>query len=144
MPIIKWYPTTRRAAQRGHSDLKSVLDTTLRVEQDRRLLGDTRILMRDQASCQGSPFEIKTSFNPSWKLGKLYLSPSRLLFIQGRNILFFIPISKIVETSIVEREWLAGRIINQLCLVIRGYNPFYIAVRNPQSWKGAIDNLIGD
>ena len=142
MPIIRWDPTTGKAAQMGHSDLKSVLDTTLRMDQERRLLGDTRILMRDQASSQGSPYTIKTSVNPSWKLGKLYLSPSRLFFIQGRNILFFIPVTRIAKVYVVEREWLAGRIINQLCLVVRGYVPFYMAIRNPQSWKEAIENLM--
>lgn len=126
----------------GHSDLKSALDTTLRLEQDRRLLGDAVILMRDQASCQGSPFQIKSSVNPFWKLGKLYLSPSRLFFIQGRSMLFLIHLNRIAKVSIVEREWIAGRIINQLSIVVRGYNPFYLAVRNPQDWKEAIENLI--
>ena len=142
MPIVRRDPTTGKAAQMGHSDLKSALDTTLRVEQDRRLLGETRILMRDQASCQGSPFEIKTSANPSWKLGKLYLSPSRLFLIQGRNMLFLINLNKIEKVYIVEREWLAGRIINQLCIVVRGYNPLYMAIRNPDSWREAIENLM--
>jgi len=142
MPIVYRDPTTGHLAQMGHSDLKSVLDTTLRMDQERRLLGDTRILMRDQASSQGSPYTIKTSVNPSWKLGKLYLTPSRLFFIQGRYMLFLIPISRIARVSIIQRAWLAGRMINQLCLHVRGYKPFYMAIRNPQNWKEAIENLM--
>lgn len=142
MPIIRWDPTTGKAGQMGHSDLKTILDTTLRMDQEKRLLGDTKVLMRDQGASQGSPYTIKTSVNPSWKLGKLYLSPSRLFFIQGRSILFFIPLNRIARVDIVEREWLVGRIINQLCIIVRGYNPFYMAIRNPQSWKEAIENLM--
>lgn len=142
MPIIRWDPTTGKLGQMGHSDLKSVLDTTLRREQEKRMLGETRILMRDQGSSQGSPYTIKTSVSPSWKLGKLYLTPSRLFFIQGRNILFFIPVKNIEKVYVLKREWLAERIINQLCIVVQGYNPFYMAIRNPQSWKEAIENLM--
>lgn len=141
MPIIRRDPTTGRLAQMGHSDLKSVLDTCHRVAQDRRMLGEkTRILMRDQASSQGSPYTIKTSCNPSWKLGKLYLTPSQLFFIQGRTMYFIIPIRNITRVYVVEREWLCQRIIRQLCIVVSGYNPFYMAIRNPQSWREAIEN----
>jgi len=127
----------------GHSDLKTVLDTTLRRQQEKRMLGEkTRILMRDQAASQGSPYTIKTSVNPSWKLGKLFLSPSRLFFIQGRTMYFIIPIRDILKVDIVEREWLCQRIIRQVRLVVSGFNPFYIAIRNPDSWKEAIENLM--
>lgn len=125
----------------GHSDLKTVLDTTLRRQQEKRMLGEkTRILMRDQAACQGAPYTIKTSVNPSWKLGKLFLSPSRLFFIQGRTMYFIIPIRDIVKVDIVEREWLCQRIIRQVRILVSGFNPFYIAVRMPDIWKEAIEN----
>ena len=142
MPIVYWNPTTGKLAQMGHSDLKSVLDTTLRMDQERRLLGDTKILMRDQASSEGSPYTIRTSVNPSWKLGKLYLTPSRLFFIQGRTMYFIIPIRDVVKVDIVEREWLCQRIIRQVRILVSGFNPFYMAIRNPDSWKEAIENLM--
>lgn len=142
MPIVYWNPTIGKHSQMGHSDLKSVLDTTLRMDQERRLLGDTKILMRDQASSEGSPYTIKASLNPSWKLGKLYLTPSRLFFIQGRYMLFLVHIKNIVGVSVRRRSWIAGRMINQLCLHVKDFKPFYVAIRNPQNWQEAIENLM--
>lgn len=125
----------------GHDILKTFLDFT-RERELRRMLGEEEILMGCQASTQGTPYTIKTSVNPSWKLGKLFLTPRRLFFLQGNDELFEIPIGKIERVYTVERRWLGKKTTEQLCLVLRRRNPFYIAVTNAQNWKEAIENLM--
>ena len=126
----------------GHGIFRSALEGTRR-ERDRKMLGDTEILMFDQASTQGTPYRIRTSVNPSWKLGKLFLIPGRLLFLQGNSELFSIPIHRIRKVYVVRRKWLGKNVTDQLCIEMPGHNPFNIAVTNAQNWKEAIENLMG-
>ena len=108
----------------------------------RRMLGDAEILMRDHASTQGTPYTIKTSPNPSWKMGRLLLEPTRLFFLQGQDELFEIPIKKIKQVYTERRRWLGKKTTDQLCLVMDRRNPFHIAVTDAQNWKEAIENLM--
>lgn len=125
----------------GHDNIRTFLDFS-REREVRRLLGDIELLMYAPASTQGTPYTIKTSINPSWKMGKLFLEPERLFFLQGNSELFEVPIKKIKQVYIVQRKWLGKKTGDQLCIVINGYSPFHIAVMDPQTWKEAIENLL--
>lgn len=125
----------------GYGNFKSALEATRR-KQEEGMIGDATILMRDQASTQGTPYRIRTSVNPSWKLGKLYLSPDRIFFTQGHDELFHIPIDKIERVYIEQRKWLGRKVTAQLGIVMKGHKPFYIAVDGPQAWKQTIENLM--
>ena len=126
----------------GHDNIGTSLDFT-RERDLRRMLGDAEILMWAQASTQGTPYVIKTSPNPSWKLGRLFLEPTRLFVLQGHDELFEIPLKKIEEVHTERRKWLGKKTTHQLCIVMRGRNPFYIALTNAQNWKEATENLMG-
>jgi len=128
----------------GYGRLKSSIVTSRRGQELGALL-DTPILLRDQASTQGTPYRIKTSPNPSWKFGTLYLVPGGLLFTQGNDAFFTIPLNKIARVSLGERSWLGRKRPKQLGIELAGGNrPFYIALTRsrPQIWKEAIENLM--
>jgi len=125
----------------GYGSFRSGLEATRR-EHDRKMLGDTEILMYDHASTQGTPYKIRTSVNPSWKQGKLFLIPGRLLFLQGNSELFSIPIERIGKVYIVHKRWLGKSVTDQLCIEMPRHNPFNIAVRNAEAWKETIESLM--
>lgn len=128
----------------GYGRLKSSIVTSRREHELVELL-DTPILLRDQASTQGTPYRIKTSPNPSWKFGTLYLLPGGLLFAQGNDVFFTIPLKKIARVSLGERKWLGRNTPKQLGIELSGGNrPFYIALTRspPQIWKEAIEKLM--
>ena len=125
----------------GHDKIGTFLDFS-RERDLRSMLGDAEILMQEQASTQGTPYTIKTSPNPSWKMGTLLLEPTRLFFLQGQDELFEIPIKKIKQVYTERRKWLGKKTTDQLCLVMDGRNPFHIAVTNAENWKEAIEKLM--
>jgi hypothetical protein len=75
-----------------------------------------------------------------WKLGAVYLTDSGLSFVQGKRIIFKLPISHIKEIKIVERLWVMNKRLKQL--EIRYINPimnkgriYYFAVQNAKEWE---------
>ena len=80
----------------------------------------------------------------SWKLGNLYLTNQRLLFVQGRKILFQVLLSQIKTINIVKRGWILGKKIKQLNIVSEGRRVPYIAIKDPENWKKAIEERTSD
>ncbi len=79
----------------------------------------------------------------SWKLGNLYLTEQRLLFVQVQKVLFQIPLDQIQRMDLVKRRWILGKRIIQLYILWdngRARNAF-IAVKDPQNWKTDIEKL---
>ena len=79
----------------------------------------------------------------SWKLGNLYLTEQRLLFVQVQKVLFQIPLDQIQRMDLVKRRWILGKRIIQLYILWgngRTRNAF-IAVKDPQNWKADIEKL---
>jgi len=89
-------------------------------------------------------YDTGSSLASSWKLGNLYLTNQRLLFVQGRKILFQVPLSKIKIINIVKREWILGKKIKQLNIVSEGRRVPYIAIKDPENWKKAIEERTSD
>jgi hypothetical protein len=71
----------------------------------------------------------------TWRLGNLYLTNKRLLFVQVRKILFEVLLSQIKTINIVKREWILGKKVKQLNIVREGRKVPYIAVKDPENWK---------
>lgn len=104
------------------------------------LIMGEEIIMRGQAS-----YDAGSSHSDLWKLGHLYLSEKHLFFLQGQKTIFKIALNKLKEVKIVKRTWAFGKIIKQLCLILRnppGGKVVYIGIENPEKWKNMIENMI--
>ncbi|MCJ7789432.1 MAG: hypothetical protein MUP69_04485 [Candidatus Atribacteria bacterium] len=86
--------------------------------------------------------DIGSSIASSWRLGNLYLTNKRLLFVQGRKILFQVLLSQIKTINIVKRGWILGKKVKQLNIVSEGRRVPYIAIKDPENWKKAIEESI--
>jgi len=78
----------------------------------------------------------------SWRLGNLYLTNKRLLFVQVRKILFEVLLGQIKTINIVKRRWILGKKVKQLNIVSAGRRVPYIAIKDPEEWKKAIEERI--
>jgi HSP20 family molecular chaperone IbpA len=85
-----------------------------------------------------------SSLASSWKLGNLYLTNQRLLFVQGRKILFQVLLSQIKTINIVKRGWILGKKIKQLNIVSEGRRVPYIAIKDPENWIKTIEERTSD
>jgi len=83
-------------------------------------------------------YDTGSSLASSWRLGNLYLSNKRLLFVQGRKILFMILLSQIKTINIVKRGWILGKKVKQLNIVSEGRRVPYIAIKDTENWSKAI------
>jgi len=84
-------------------------------------------------------YDTGSSLASSWRLGNLYLSNKRLLFVQGRKILFMVLLNQIKTINIVKRGWILGKKVKQLNIVSEGRRVPYIAIKDPENWKKAIE-----
>jgi len=87
-------------------------------------------------------YDTGSSLASSWRLGNLYLSNKRLLFVQGRKILFMVLLSQIKTINIVKRGWILGKKVKQLNIVSEGRRVPYIAIKDPENWSKAIGESI--
>jgi len=110
---------------------------TIRKPVSLPLLQDEKVIKYYTAS-----YDIGSSLASSWRLGNLYLTNKRLLFIQGRKILFNVLLSQIKTINIVKRGWILGKKVKQLNIVSEGRRVPYIAIKDPENWKKAIDESI--
>jgi len=89
-------------------------------------------------------YDIGSSLASSWRLGNLYLTDKRLLFVQGRKILFKVLLSQIKTINIVKRGWILGKKVKQLNIVSEGRRVPYIAIKDPENWTKAIEERTPD
>ena len=113
--------------------MRSYLDT-IRKPVSLPLLQDEEVLKYFTAS-----YDVGSSLASSWRLGNLYLTNKRLLFVQGRKILLEVLLSQIKTINIVKRKWILGKKVKQLNIVSEGRRVPYIAIKDPEEWKKAIE-----
>jgi len=113
--------------------MRSYLDT-IRKPVSLPLLQGEEVIKYYTAS-----YDIGSSLASSWRLGNLYLTNKRLLFVQGRKILFKVLLSQIKTINIVKRGWILGKKVKQLNIVSEGRRVPYIAIKDPENWKKAIE-----
>ena len=96
-----------------------------------------KVLVRSQAA-----YDTGSISRSWWKMGFLYLTGTRLIFTQGGNKLFEIPIDLLSGLEIVNRNWIPGKVVQQLRLIKvleRRKTTFYLSVKDPEKWVIAIE-----
>jgi len=116
--------------------MKRDLDT-IRKPVSLPLLPDEEVTKYYTAS-----YDTGSSLASSWRLGNLYLTNQRLLFVQGRKILFQVLLSQIKTIHLVKRGWILGKKVKQLNIVSEGRRVPYIAIKDPEGWKKVIEESI--
>lgn len=95
------------------------------------------VIMAGQASYQDG---MVTRAN--WKPGYLYLTKERLIFLQGANKLFEISLSSLKDISIIQRNWVPKKKVEQLQLIQQSDSfkrVFFLFAGNLEEWKKAIE-----
>ena len=116
--------------------LRSGLEMHRQMEMPSDIEGED-VIMSGQASYQDG---MVTRAN--WKPGYLYLTKERLIFMQGANKIFEISLSSLESMSIVQRDWVPKKKVEQLQLIQKTDSVkrvFYLFARNLEEWKKAIE-----
>lgn len=113
--------------------MKNYLDT-IRKPVDLPLMPGEEVILYYSAS-----YDIGSSIASSWRLGNLYLTNIRLLFVQGKKILFKVLHNQIKTVSIVTRGWVLGKKVKQLYIVAGDRKFPFIAIKDPEIWTKAIE-----
>ncbi len=116
--------------------LRSGLEIHREMEMPSDIEGED-VIMSGQASYQDG---MVTRAN--WKPGYLYLTKERLIFLQGANKLFEISLNSLKDTSIVLRDWVPKKKVEQLQLMQQSDSlkrVFFLFARNLKEWKKTIE-----
>jgi len=117
------------------SKLRSGLEILRGIDLPSEIEGE-KVLTHSQAA-----YDAGSISRSSWKMGFLYLTHSRLIFTQGRNSLFCVPIGLLSSAKIVSRNWVSGKLVDQLQLVKKSdgqKSTFYLSVKEPEEWAKVI------
>jgi len=112
--------------------LRSGLEMHREMEVPTDIEGEN-VIMSGQASYQDG---MVTRAN--WKPGYLYLTKERLIFMQGANKIFDLLLNSLKSISIVQRNWVPNKVVEQLRIVQENSNMgrvFYLFGRNLEEWK---------
>lgn len=91
-----------------------------------------KILLKSQSTLQ---------INLAWQTGHLFLTDRRLIFTQVKKKVFECSLDKISEISVVQRKWLLGTRVRQLCIGVNfggAGKHVYAALAKPEEWINAI------
>lgn len=116
--------------------LRSGLEMHREMQMPSHIEGED-IIMAGQASYQDG---MRTRAN--WKPGYLYLTRGRLIFMQGANKVFEVLLSSLKDISIVQRDWVPKKKVEQLQLIQKADSVkrvFYLFARNLEEWKKTIE-----
>ncbi|MDP8214998.1 MAG: hypothetical protein P9M10_07390 [Candidatus Euphemobacter frigidus] len=78
----------------------------------------------------------------SWKMGFLYLTATRLVFVQGQNRLFEIPLDCLGSLQAVDRNWVPGKSVQQIQLIEESDGQkslIFLSAKDPQEWIKSIE-----
>lgn len=118
------------------SKIRSGLDMVRELNLPSEIEGE-KVLAHGQAA-----YDAGSISRSSWKMGFLYLTATRLIFTQGENRLFEIPLGLLSGYEIVSRNWVPGKKVSQLCLIkeLDGKRSnLYLSVKEPQEWMKTIE-----
>jgi len=116
--------------------LRSGLEMHRQMEMPSDIEGE-EVIKAGQASYQDG---MVTRAN--WKPGYLYLTKERLIFMQGANKLFEVLLNSLEDISIVQRDWVPKKKVEQLQLIQEADSVkrvLYFFARNLEEWKKAIE-----
>ena len=118
-----------------HSRLRSGLELHREMEMPSDIEGE-EVIMSGQASYQDGMVN-----RANWKPGYLYLTKKRLVFMQGAKKLFEVALNSLEEMSIVQRDWVPNKRVEQLHIIQKNNGVskvFYLFARNLEEWKKII------
>jgi len=119
--------------------IASVLDM-MRDQKAPSAIDGEKVLKHGQAAYDGG-----YALRSTWKMGRLYLTEKRLVFLQGQNRLFDIFLDSLNNINIIERNWIPGKLVKQLCIIQdwkERKRKFYFSVKRAGQWKEAIEKQI--
>ena len=119
-----------------NSRIRSGLDMVRELEVPSTIEGE-KVLTHGQAA-----YDAGSISKSSWKMGFLYLTATKLIFTQGGNRLFEIPVDLLTGLETVSRNWIPGKLVQQLRLIkeLDGKKSiFYLSVKEPQEWIKTIE-----
>jgi len=117
----------------------SIIDT-IRDQNASSTIDGEEVLKHSQAAYDGG-----NAVRSSWKIGTLYLTEKKLMFLQGQNSLFALSLDSLSGADVIERNWIPGKIVKQLCVVQNREDrkrKFYILVKKTEIWKEVIDGCL--
>ena len=118
------------------SKITSAIDM-MRDEKAPTMIDGEKVLKHSQAAYDGG-----SAIRSSWKMGSLYLTEKKLTFFQGQNRLFEIFLDSLNGIDVIERNWIPGKLVKQLCIIQdwkERKRKFYISVKGTEQWKEVID-----
>lgn len=122
------------------SKIASAIDK-MRDQRAPSLIDGQKVLKHSQAAYDGG-----NALHSSWKMGSLYLTEKRLVFFQGQsNRLLDLPLDSVKEINLVERNWVPGRLIKQLCIIQnwkKRERNFYLSLKKEEEWKEVINKCL--
>ena len=119
--------------------IMSALDM-MRDQKAPSVIDGEKVLKHSQAAYDGG-----SALRSSWKMGSLYLTEKKLVFFQGQNRLFDISLDLLNGANLIERNWIPGKLVEQLCIIqnwAKGKRKFYFSVKRAEQWKEAIIQLM--
>jgi len=123
------------------SKIRSGLEILRELDLPSEIEGE-KVLAHNQAA-----YDAGSISRSSWKMGFLYLTGTRLIFTQGPNTLFCVPIDFLSGVTIVSRNWIPGKLVEQLRLIRKSdgqKSTFYLSVKEPEGWAKAIKKVKKD
>ena len=122
-----------------NNKVMSIIDT-IRDQNAPSTIDGEKVLKHSQAAYDGG-----NAVRSSWKIGTLYLTEKKLMFFQGENSLFRLSLDSISGADVIERNWIPGKTVKQLCVVQNREDRnrrFYISVKKTEVWKEVIDECL--
>ena len=101
-----------------------------------------RVIKYVQAAFDGG-----NALRSTWKMGSLFLTAKKLIFFQGQSRIFESDLDSIVDISLIDRDWIPGKTVEQVCLTRKKRDlkrRFYFHMKKSQSWKEKIEELINE
>lgn len=123
-----------------NNKVMSIIDT-MRDQNASSTIDGEKVLKHSQAAYDGG-----NAVRSSWKIGTLYLTEKKLIFLQGQNsFLFTLSLDSLNGADVIERNWIPGKTVKQLCVVQNREDrkrKFYISVKKTEVWKEVIDGCL--
>ena len=123
------------------SKIRSGLEILREIDLPSEIEGE-KVLAHSQAA-----YDAGSISRSSWKMGFLYLTGTRLIFTQGGNMLFCVPLELLSGIKIISRNWVPGKLVDQLRLIKKldgQKRTFYLSVKEPEGWAKAIKKVKKD
>lgn len=121
------------------SRIMSALDM-IRDQKAPSVIDGEKVLKHSQAAYDGGHV-----LRSSWKMGQLFLTKDKLTFFQGNNRLLEISLDSLNEISLIDRNWIPGKIVKQLRIIQDGKErkrKFYFSMKRTEDWKEAIEKCL--